>query len=314
MCISGPKAPDTSGQEAEARRQRELEQQRYEQQLAEQQRIAAEQRAMEEARAAEQRRQYEEQLAAQQAAADRQFQQQQQALAAQQAAAEAERMQREQEAAARAAAMEQYTQGRTQRINDFRTSINDAYAGFDDAYYDQFANDFIGYYKPRLEDEFKDAQEQLTFRYANQGGLNSSAAARDLRDLLENKRRQEQEIATRARNAASDFRGDIDSQRKSLLSEALSASNIGPEVLPDGISDVGSQLSAISESLTPYSSLATQRASSVSRPGFGDLGNFFTTAASGAGGGTTARGDTQFNFTGTELYQPNTGKAARVVV
>lgn len=313
MCMSGPKAPDTSKQEAEAARQREEERQRHEQQLAETRRIAEEQRAREEARASEQRAQYEQTLRLQQDAMSRAEAQRAAQAAAAARAAEEERLRREEEARIRAENVQQYTDGRTSRIEDLRSSVNDAYSGFDDTYFTNFERDFVNYYNPRVENEFKDAQDQLTFRFTDQGGLQSSAAQGELRKLLEQRRAKEVEIANRARSSSQAFRGDIDTQRKNLLGEALSATNIGPEVLPEGVSDVGGRLEQLTATLSPYVTTAQQRAGSVAKPGFGNLSGFFSTQGSPGSQATTSASGSDLQFYDTGLFQPRTGQAARVV-
>lgn len=314
MCGSKPKAPDTRAQEAEAARQREEERARYEAQLAEQQRIAEEQRLASERAAAEQRMLLQQQIDAQNQAIARAESQRRAAEQAAAARAAAEREAAERAARERAANMQAYATGRTERVNTLTGDINSAFAGFDDAYFDKFAQDYLGYYTPQVTQQYDDAVKQLTFKYANQGGINSSAAAQELGRLQEKRRLEEGKVANDAATAAGSFRGDIDSQRNALLSEALAAVNIGPEVLPEGVSDVAGQLSMISDKLAPYSDMAKQRASGISAPGYSDLGNLFggyVVSGGSAPGGTSP--DT-FNFNTDNLYQPRQNGAVRIVV
>lgn len=313
MCIfSAPSAPDTSRQEAEASRQREEERARYEQNLAEQRRIADEQRLANERQAAEQRALLQQQFDAQRSSEARAEQQRAEAAAAAEARAEAERQAAAEAARVRAQRAEEYTTGRNMRINEVTGNINQAYAGFDDGYFDQFAKDYISYYQPQVQQQYDDARKRLTFKFARQGGTQSSAAADEFARLTESRKAQQARIADQAANAVQSFRDDIDTQRRTLLGDALSATNIGPEVLPEGVQDVGAQLEQLSSRLNPFVSLAKNRASGVSRPQLTELGQVFEGFTGGSGSSSSGGAETlKFNTSG--LYQPQQGAAVRVV-
>ncbi len=209
-----------------------------------------------------------------------------QRAAAEQAAAaakEAERLAVEQKAAERAVAQKTYTEGRTQYVNEATDQINAAYSGFDDDYYKSFENQFVDYYRPEIRDQYNTAQKGVTYGYADKGGLDSSAAVKDFADLLKKKREVEGGVATNALSASDQFKANIESQRRGLISDVSDASVIGEEILPEDISDPTGALSQIGANITPYTDLARTNAAGTNTPSFNALGEAFAGASSGAG-------------------------------
>lgn len=268
MCLSKKKVstPDTSVQDAEARRQRELEEQRY------RERLAAEQARWDAERAADERR-YAEQRAAQEAEAERQRAMMQAEIDRQIAAelaAEARREQERQEVLAqqqeRAAQSRAYTDGRQALITEAEGAINAAYSGFDDAYFQDFARSMIQTQAPELERQATAKGRELTMGAARRGNLKSSAAARQFGDLSREKAAAQAQLAGQASDAASSFRSNIDAQRRDALTSIWSAGAVGSENLPDGVSDANTALGGIGAQLGALTQTARNRAASVTRP------------------------------------------------
>lgn len=61
--------------------------------------------------------------------------------------------------------------------------IDDAFAGFDDNYFDQFLREHKDFHRPMLDRQFADAKDQTAFALARAGTLNSSIAGRQQADL-----------------------------------------------------------------------------------------------------------------------------------
>lgn len=314
MCGGGkPKAPDTSAQDAEAARQRKVEEERYNQQRVdemsryEQQQSAQlhEARRQEAATAAQQERSLQQ---------ERELAETSQNESRRQAeAAASERAAQEEAARVRAGNMQAYSTGRSQRIDQVTGDINNAYAGFDDNYFNNFAKDFTNYYKPQLNEQYGDARKKIAYNFDNKGGLNSSAAIEAFGKLDEERGRQENKLANDAIDNSTSFRSSIDESRRTLLGEALSGTNIGPEVLPDGIEDYNGSLSGISGRLAPYTQTALTRVAQVKKPTFNSLGDLFsnlTSFGSSGSGGTTITGG---GSAGSSLYQPKTSQPVRIV-
>lgn len=260
--------PDTSAQEAEARRQREIEdaraaalaeaeRQRYEQQRADD---LARWQQQQDAQKAEADRQYNllmDQFGRQAAAQKEQFEWQKAERAAEIAAAEK-----------RAADSRAYVTGRNELIDKSKADIDAAYAGFDDTYFQKFAQDFVSTYRPEANRAYKDATDKATFAFADSGNLRSSATAKAFGDLARQDQQNRGKIANGAIDASQSFRNDIDSQKSDALSLMFSSGAVGSDILPDGVSDVSGMLSGIGSQLGALTTTAANKAKTIRAPSF----------------------------------------------
>ncbi len=271
--------PNTALLEAEARRQAEAEAARYRELLEQQRQIAEQQRADAE-------RRYQEQLAAQLAEAERQrtFEREQierQATTQRDESARQEALQRELEATrqreraetmaqqtARATAARDYATGRQRLMDDGRKKVDEAFAGFDDGYFQDFAKAFVGQYKPQAERGYEKARKQTTFALGDKGNLRSSAGAREFGDLRLELADNESKIAGAASDAAQSFRGDVERQRSDALGLVFSAGGVGSETLPDGVTDIGGMLEGLGSQIGGLTTTAQRRAQAIRAPSF----------------------------------------------
>lgn len=271
--------PNTSLQEAEARRQYEAEAARFRELLDEQRRIAEEQRA-------DADRRYREQLAAQQAEAQRQREfteasQSRQLQAQYDEARRQEALQRELEgnrqadraadmarAKERADAARAYAEGRQQKMDEGRAAIDEAYSGFDEGYFENFAKSFVGQFKPQAERAYDKERRGTTFAYGDAGNLRSSAAARAFGDLKQQLTDNEGKIAGAASDASQNFRNDIEGQKSDATQLIYSAGAVGNELLPERLSDVGSMLEGVGSQIGALTTTAQRRAQSIKAPSF----------------------------------------------
>lgn len=257
----------------------ELEMAEYQRQLQESERryqeMMAAQQAEADRRAAEERKRAEEDRVAQQAEWDRQYKAQQDEIARQEAArlaaeqqAEAERQRVIQETEARNARSRAYTEGRQKLMGEAVDNINTAYSGFNDAYFDQFAQDFVAAYAPKIQMEYDEAARDRTFSYADTGNLRSSAAARSFGDLSRGKAEKETALADESRNQANSFRDAVDGQKSDAISAIFASGAVGSENLPDGVTDVGGALAGIGENLGALTQTQKNKTATLTRPSF----------------------------------------------
>lgn len=244
---------NANNQAAEERRryeeQRAADQKRYEDQLAEERRIAEQQR-QDQLTAAERQRQEnlaeaERQRQLQQAEQDRQYAAQQEYL--RQLRAEQAAQQEEQRRVAQA--QRDYSTGRQNLINDNYGRIDQAYAGFDDAYFNKFAQDFTDYFKPQLEREYRGERRDTKYAYADAGTLKSSMAAGAFGELQRKKAVGEGEIASNAQDQVLSLRAGLDQQKSAAKNQILSAATAAnPALFNSG--DVSASLSGLGSQLT----------------------------------------------------------------
>jgi len=245
MC--GPSAVDTSRQEEEARRQREEDRKRAEEERAREQaeydrRYAQEQERAR--RAEEQRRQDAEAYQRRLEEVERQrLENERRTTEENRRAREEENARREQERRTAAEAEERRAQearneatARQARIDGAVSSVDNAFAGFNDDYFNKFVADYTGFYAPQIGSQYDDAVKKKTYDLAEKGTLDSTTAAKAYGKLAETRAAAEAKTAADARNAANNFRAGVIENKNNLRSMAQSGAQIGdPSLVASGI-------------------------------------------------------------------------------
>ena len=117
--------------------------------------------------------------------------------------------------AARARADEEARQARIRSGTD---SINDTFdSQFTDDYYSQRRDAYTNYATPQLEDQYADAQKQLTYALARGGLLDSSIRGSKLGELQQQYALQNQDIADKALASETDARNAVEDARSNLI-------------------------------------------------------------------------------------------------
>lgn len=149
---------------------------------------------------------------------------------------------------------------RQQRITEGTAQIDETFGQFDDAFYDKFSGQFMDYYQPQLDDQFGDANDQLTFALARSGNLNSTHAA----------------------DSRAELTSAYDDARAGILSEANAQTDGLRNSVTGEKSSLVAQLNATGDS-ERASNEATARASQLfnSAPTYNPLGDIFAGITSG---------------------------------
>jgi hypothetical protein len=108
---------------------------------------------------------------------------------------------------------------RQARIRGGTAQVDQTFQGFDDNFFNQRRDAFMGYYQPQLEDRFKDAREQLTFGLARAGTLRSSAAADKQTRLGQDYELQRAGIASKADADVGQLRSRVNAEKSALVSQ-----------------------------------------------------------------------------------------------
>jgi hypothetical protein len=268
MCKPSIKSPDTSRQDAEAARQRAIEEQRYNERLLSERSMWDQQRADSE-------RRYQGQLDQQTAESERQYsllmgevERQRQAQMAAEAQAEVERQAVMQQAQERAARTTQYAAGRQALVDKSTADIEGAYAGFNDQYFGDFAKSFTDYYAPQIQRDYEGKTKTEAYQRADRGTLRSTEAARSFGDLLREKTTNEATVARQGQDQANALRDSILGQKRDALSTLFATGGVGAASLPDGVTDVNSALGGLGAQLGALTQTMKNRAASISSPGY----------------------------------------------
>lgn len=126
--------------------------------------------------------------------------------------------------AAIARAEEEKRQG---RITQGQTGIDQAFSSFDDPFYQGYQDQYLGYYTPQVDDQYKDAVKRLTLQLAQTGNLTGSTGAKQLSDLQKTYDTQKLAITNNAQNAVQSLRGSIDTKKSQLYADNRAAADPG---------------------------------------------------------------------------------------
>ncbi|MCY0148306.1 hypothetical protein OEG84_11440 [Hoeflea sp. G2-23] len=153
-------------------------------------------------------------------------------------------------------------QARQEKIREGTTRVNDIFGqNFNDDFFKGRRDAFLDYNTPQLENQYNDAQKQLTFSLARGGNLNSSARGEQLGKL--------QTL--------------YDTNKQSIADQALQQENQARTAVEDARSNLVTTLNATGDAEGAANSALT-RASALSQPGtYSPLGQLFVDFTSGLG-------------------------------
>jgi hypothetical protein len=88
---------------------------------------------------------------------------------------------------------------------------------FNDQFFDGRRQAFLDYARPQLEDQFGDAQKQLTFALARGGNLDSSVRGQKSAELQKQFDLNQQQIADKALSSSTESRNAVEDARSNLV-------------------------------------------------------------------------------------------------
>jgi hypothetical protein len=126
-----------------------------------------------------------------------------------------------------AAIAQQQEAARQARIAEGQTGIDQAFTGFNDDFYNNYNQQYTGYYAPQLDDQYKDAVKRLTLQLAQSGNLTGSVGATQLADLQKNYDQQKLAITNQGNAATQALRANIDQRKSQLYADNRAAADPG---------------------------------------------------------------------------------------
>jgi hypothetical protein len=109
-------------------------------------------------------------------------------------------------------------QARQARIREGTERIGGIFDGqFNDQFFDGRRQAFLDYARPQLEDQFGDAQKQLTFALARGGNLDSSVRGQKSAELQKQFDLNQQQIADKALSSSTESRNAVEDARGNLV-------------------------------------------------------------------------------------------------
>jgi hypothetical protein len=114
---------------------------------------------------------------------------------------------------------------RNARIKGGKQSIETAFSGFNEPFYDARRRDYLSYATPIFADEQQQAGNSLTAALARRGLLNSGAAVRAGTALQKYAGQKEREISDAAVSEENKLRSEVANQRSNLTSQLVASAD-----------------------------------------------------------------------------------------
>lgn len=113
----------------------------------------------------------------------------------------------------------QQEQARQSRIASGQTAIDTAFQGFNPDYFNNYSKSFLDYYNPQADEQFGKAKQDLRYKFARSGTLNSTPAQTKFGDLIKSYGDARDQIAANANAATNDLRGRVDQTKGNLYQQ-----------------------------------------------------------------------------------------------
>lgn len=180
---------------------------------------------------------------------------------------------------------------RQQNIRNGTASINNTFSQFNDDFYNNRAQSYLDYANPQLQDQYNNAQKDLTFWLDRNGLTNSSVRAQKEAELQKLYDTNQRSVSDQALSYENDAKNNVESARSNLIST---------------LSATGDAAGAANSALSRASALSAPQA-------YSPLGQLFSTFTGALGQQAQAEQNaglfgTQSNFN-TGLFGPNKNAA-----
>ena len=107
---------------------------------------------------------------------------------------------------------------RQKRLTEGRTSIDSAFAGFDDPYYEGISKSYADFAQPQLDEDYAEQKKRLIYALSRGSGLASTNAGQKQAKLRDTYERGKQQILSKGQEYGTNARKDVSDSRSRLLS------------------------------------------------------------------------------------------------
>jgi len=114
---------------------------------------------------------------------------------------------------------------RQNRIKAGIAAVNEAFGGFDDAFYAKQKNNYNAWATPQLNRQYNQQLEQLRYGLARTGLGSSSAGAKAKSDLTFDMNLASQQVASQAKDYEMKTRSQVEGARADLIAQAVSTTD-----------------------------------------------------------------------------------------
>lgn len=118
---------------------------------------------------------------------------------------------------------------RQEKIKAGQLKIDEAFGQYGDPYYQNYQKTYTDFYRPQIDDQYKEARGKLIASLAGRGVLDSSIGANALARVEKQRADTEGTVANQAVDAANQLRGQVEQTKTNLYNLNRSAAD------PEGI-------------------------------------------------------------------------------
>jgi hypothetical protein len=219
--------------------------------------------------------------------------------------------QQQAQADAQAQRQTEYDTGRASALSAGTKSIDEAFSGFNDDYFNNYASAYMAKAKDQVDQQKVVAQKNLAFGLARQGILNSQANANEQGLLAETEGRTLADQSTTAEDQANQLRASVAQSKANLLGQVQASESIGS---PIAAQDEGSVQNALQTQRSVISGVTNQAGDVISSlkgvPTVSPLANIFSGIVGSGGSLQSAFNQNQFGAGFTNASQGKSGPAA----
>lgn len=116
---------------------------------------------------------------------------------------------------------------RENAIHDGMAGIDDAFKGYDDAYYKDYEGKYSAMARPDIDKQERNARQDVLFGLARAGQTKGSAAAKAYGDVADTRARTDLQVADQARTASAGLRNDVENARGNLVNQLNASADAG---------------------------------------------------------------------------------------
>lgn len=178
----------------------------------------------------------------------------------------------------------EYDQGRSTLLGEGTKKVNDAFSGFSDDYFKNFAGAYMSKIQDQVNFQKAEAQKQLAFGMARQGIGDSQAMANKQGLLAETEGRTIADESVNAQNQANQLRSNVAAARQNLLGQVTSSESIGSPIAASDEPGIQSQLQTQRQAISGVTNSAGDVTASLQGvPTVNTLSNIFASVLGSAG-------------------------------
>lgn len=177
-----------------------------------------------------------------------------------------------------------YDQGRAQQFQSASDRINQAFGAFTPAYFQQYAQDYIGQAADQLAYQRTQANRGMNFDLSRQGLQDSQERANATGLLDEAQGRALADQTAQAQNASMNLQSQVAQAKQNLIGQVQSAQSIGPPIAGSTLGSVNSALNTQNQQISGIAANAGNTVASLQGvPTVSPLGNIFGGVTGGLG-------------------------------